>query len=95
MVEDAELRRADQILHHLAQVEKTFKNDKVKTARDLLLQQALAGGSGCLDAVQSFKQDPRVRQQFCTHATLLLQGQMGRARYALCLGLLTGRLMFW
>ena len=72
MVEDAELRKADQILHHLTQVEKTFKNDKVKIARDLLLQQALAGGKACLDAVQSFKQDPRVQHQLCTHATLLL-----------------------
>ena len=95
MVEDAELRRAEQILHHLSQVEKTFKNDKVKTARDLLLQQALVGGSGCLEAVQCFKQDPRVRHYFTTHVTLLLQGQMTRPRYTLCLGLLTARLMFW
>ena len=95
MVENADLRRAEQILHHLNQVKKAFTTDKLKLARDLLLQQALAGESGSLDAVQSFKQDSRVCHQFSTHAMLILQGQMTRARYTMCLGLLTARLMFW
>ena len=51
MVEDAELRNADRILWHLGQAEK-------KDAMGLLLHQALEGGSGSLEAVRRFKENP-------------------------------------
>lgn len=94
MVDDDELRRADRILWHLGQVEKTYKVEKQKDARDLLLHQALEGDAGCLRAVQGFKQDPKVLQTFKWEASRFLQGQMSHARYNTCLGLLAARLMF-
>ena len=68
----AELRSAGRILWHLGQVEKTYKIDKQKEARDLLLHQALKGGSKNMEAVQKFKKNPEVLQTFKTEATWLL-----------------------
>jgi hypothetical protein len=59
MVEDAELRAADRILSHLAQLQKSCKQDKHKLARDILLQQALEGGLEHMEAVCRFTKDPR------------------------------------
>ena len=95
MVEDHELRKADRILGHLSKVEKTYKVDKQKEARDLLLHQALEGGASCMQAVQSFKQDPAVFHTFRRQATMILQGHVSRAHYNTCLGLLAARLMYW
>ena len=93
MEDDGELWRADRILWHLSQVEKTYKVDKQKGARDLLLHQALVGGADCMQAMQKFKQDPRVLHTFRREATMILQGHMSRARYNTCLGLLAAHLM--
>ena len=95
MVEDTQLHEAERLIWHLGQVEKTFKLEKHKEAHDLLLHQALEGGSECMQAVHKFKEDPKVFQTFKAEATLLLQGHVSRLRYNLCLGLLTARLMFW
>jgi hypothetical protein len=94
MVDDGELRRAERILWHLSQVEKTYKVEKQNDARDLLLHQAFEGGAKCMQAVQIFKQDPRVLLTFKREASMILQGHMSRARYKTCLGLLAARLMF-
>ena len=72
MVKDAKLRNANRILWHLGQVERTYKVDKQKEARDLLLHQALQGGSDSMEAVQNFKEDPQVFETFKAEATHLL-----------------------
>ena len=95
LVEDTQLREADRILWHLGQVEKSFKLEKHKVARDLLLNQALEGGAGFLEAVQHFKEDPAVLTLFKREATLLLEGHVSRSKYNSCLGLVAARLMFW
>ena len=64
MVEDAQLRTAEWMIWHLGQVEKSFKLEKHKEARDLLLHQALEGGAGCMEAVHKFKEDPNVLRTF-------------------------------
>ena len=79
----------------LGQVEKTYKLEKVKEARHLLLHQALEGGSLCMQAVQKFKEDPSVMEVFRSVAKCLIQGRISRSRYNSCLGLLTARLMYW
>lgn len=95
MVEDADLRKADRMMGHLSQVEKTFKVDKQKVARDLLLHQSLKGGTEYLGTVQAFRDDPLVLETFRAEATSLLQGHVRRPTYNVCLGLLAARLMLW
>lgn len=58
MMEDSDIRRADRITWHLRQVENTYKVEKPKGARDLLLHQALEGGADDMEAVQKFKDAP-------------------------------------
>ena len=87
MVEDAELRAADRMLSHLRQLQKSYKRDKYKQARDLLLQQALDGSPECINAVCMFKDDPQVFSTFKSEATRILQGLVSRPRYNMCLGL--------
>ena len=94
MVEDADLRRAERVLWHLGQVEKTFKVHK-QDAREILLHQSLEGGSRGIGAVDEFKQDAHVLSTFKAEATLLVQGHVRRQIYNVCLGLLAARLMFW
>ena len=95
MVEDSDQRKVERILFHLSQVEKTYKVDKRKGARDLLMQQALKGGTEELEAVCRFKEDPTILSVFKGEATRLFQGDISRSRYNVCLGLLGGRLMLW
>ena len=97
MVEDDQLRMAERVQWHLSEVEKTFKVDKQKEARDLLLEQSLAssGRSSHLEAVKVFREDKNVLSTFKKEASHLLQGHESRTAYNMCLGLLTARLMFW
>ena len=88
MVEDAKLRLVEKMLWHLGQIEKTYKVDKQKNARDLLLHQSLQGDSQCMQQVHSFRDDPNVFETYCTEATNLVKGDIARPRYNLCLGLL-------
>lgn len=83
------------MIWHLSQVEKTFKTEKQKNARDLLLHQSLKGGSECMNAVRRFRDDPQVLETFMSEATKLVQGHVSRATYNMCLGLLAARLMLW
>lgn len=94
MMEDSDIRRADRITWHLRQVENTYKVEKPKGARDLLLHQALEGGADDMEAVQKFKDDPRVLQTFKKEASTLLQGHTSRAQYNVCLGLLAACLLY-
>lgn len=80
---------------HLSRVEKTFKVEKQRVARDLLLQQSLQGGTECLKSVQAFTDDPQVFETFRAEATSLIQGHVTRAKYNVCLGLLAARLVLW
>ena len=82
-------------MHHLCQVEKTYKVEKYKDARDSLLHKALDGESGCMEAVKGFTQDPQVLTTFISEAKKLLRGHVTRGCYSNCLGLLAGRLMLW
>jgi hypothetical protein len=93
-VDDGEPQRAERILWHLSQVEKTYKVEKQNDARDLLLHQAFEGGAKCMQAVQIFKQDPRVLHTFRKEASMILLGHTSRARYNTYLGLMAARLMF-
>ena len=95
MVEDSQLRKADRLMWLVGQMERSFKVDKHKEARDNLLHQALEGGSQYLEKVKKFKDDPNILKTFVEKATLFLQGHMSRPRYNACLGLLAARLMFW
>ena len=95
MVDDADLRRTETIMWHLSQVEKTFKVEKLKTARDLLLHQSLTGGTECINAVQRFRDDPHVLETYTSEATKQVQGHVSRAAYNVCLGLLAARLTYW
>ena len=95
MVEDADLRKVERVMWHLSQVEKTFKVEKVKVARDLLLHQSLTGGQECMKAFQRFRDDPHVLETFTSEATKLVQGHVSRATYNVCLGLLASRLIYW
>ena len=91
MVEDADLRKVQQI-----QIEKTFKVEKTKGTRDVLLRQALEGGGETLRCVKHFNDDPQVLNNSKKEAKLqLLQGLVSRRRYSLCLGFLAARLMYW
>lgn len=94
MLDDGELRVADRMLSHLSQLQKSYKQDKRKQARDLLLQQALEGSPESINAVCRFKDDLRVLETFKSEATRILQGHISRPRYNMCLGLLAARLMF-
>ena len=94
MVEDAELRKVECMMWHLTQVKKTFKVEKLKGARDLLLYLALDAGSRCIKAAQKFRDDPEVLNTFRSEATRLLQGHTSRATYNVCLGLLAARFMY-
>lgn len=91
MIDDGELRKADRIL---SQVEKTFKADKQKDVRDLLLHQSLEGGADHLKVVQRFKEDSKVLQTFKREGSMFLQALRSRTRCNTCLGLLAARLMF-
>lgn len=95
MLEDKDLRATNSVLFHLEQLEKSYKKDKHKRVRDLLLHQSLGGGSDCLEAVYRFKKDPQVLDTFKSEAIGLLQGHVSQSVYNLCLGLLAARLMFW
>ena len=95
MDDDCHLRKADRLLWHLSQLEKTYKVEKHKDARDLLLKQALEGGADTMQAVQKFKNDPRILAHFTKEAEAIRRGHASRPRYNTCLGLLTGRLVYW
>ena len=95
MVGDAQLHRADRMMSLLGQVEKTYKIDKHKAARELLLRQSLEGGLESMKAVQMFRDDPLVLQTYKSEATNLLHGHVVRASYNMCLGLLAARLVLW
>ena len=93
MAEDDQLRLAERVLAHLSQVERTYKVQKHKDARDLLLHTALEGDSGCLEAVRRFTKDPEVLRTFRTEGSRLLSRQATCSCYNCCLGLLAARLM--
>ena len=95
MLEDNEIREANRVLAHLEQLQKTYKKEKHKRARDLLLHQALAGDRDCLEVVNRFSSDGEVMERFKVEATSLLQGHVNRSTYNVCLGLLAAHLMFW
>lgn len=95
MVEDADLRKTERMMDHLSQVEKTFKVEKLRIARDLLLHQSLTGGTECMTAVQKYRDDPQVLETYTTEATKLVQGHVAHLPYNMCLGLLAARLIFW
>ena len=82
------------MLWHLGQIEKTYKVEKQKDARDLLLHQSLEGGTDCMGAIQAFKEDPKVLKTFRSEASMFLRGYRSRAHYNVCLGLLPAHLMF-
>ena len=94
MVEDAELRKADRVIQHLSAIYKSYNRIKAKKGRYLLLESTLEGGSECLQAVKTFRSDPKVLSAFKQNATSLLQGQLSRSRYNTCLGLLAARLIY-
>ena len=84
------MRRAERVIWQ-SQVEKTFKLDRPKGTRNLLLHKALEGGFEYLRAVQ------RVLETFTSEGTRLVQGHVSRTPYNMCLGLIpvAGRLMLW
>ena len=45
--------------------------ERQKGARDLLLHQVLVEGADCMQAVQKFKQDPKVFHTFTKEATVI------------------------
>lgn len=55
MEDNVQLVQAQRMLSHIDQVAKTYKMDKQKDARELLLRQAFEGGEAEMDAVQKFK----------------------------------------
>lgn len=82
------MRKTERMMDHLSQVEKTFKVEKLRIARDLLLHQSLT-------AVQKYRDDPQVLETYTTEATKLVQGHVAHLPYNMCLGLLAARLIFW
>ena len=94
-MEGEQLVRAERVMGYLRQVEKSSKKEKVKNARDDLLQKSLEDDSTCLEAVYEFREDPKVAEVFRSEAMLLLQGYVTKSRYGQCLGLIAARLMYW
>ena len=93
MLDDGELWVVDRMLSHLSQLQTSYKQDKHKQARDLLLQQGLEGSPESINPVCRFKDDPRVLETFKSEATCIRH--ISHPRYNMCLGLLAARLMFW
>lgn len=85
MVDDAQLRGTDRIFSCMRQLQKIYKQDKSKQARDLLLCQALDGSSKCMEVLWRFKEDLQILQTFKTEATHLFQSHMSHTRYNACL----------
>ena len=101
IVEDDHMRRAERMIWQ-SQVEKTFKLDRPKETRNLLLHKAVEGGRlEYMGAVQRFRDDSQVLETFTSEGTRLVQGHVSCTPYNMCLGLIhvhvhvAGRLMLW
>lgn len=76
MEEEAQLLKVERIISHIDQVGKTFKIEKHKDARELLLRQAMEGGEEEMKAVENFREVrevPYVNIQ-CQAAALMWAG---------------------
>ena len=94
MVEDEDLRKAQQVLNHLKKLSKSYNKIKTKKGRDLLMEKTLQGGTACMTSVKNFLEDDSVIKAFETNAAAILQGHPSNLRYNTCLGLLAARIMF-